>query len=130
MVIVDGDKMTEIFKDLFVLELANNHWGSLERGKSIVRQFAKVVKENNVKAAIKLQFRDVDNIIHTSYKKEGKKVNYKIVQPINILSENTVPNDWNEIVKFIEENENLINEINDLNNQISVLNNVVSYYGF
>ena len=72
MVIVDGDKMTEIFKDLFVLELANNHWGSLERGKSIVRQFAKVVKENNVKAAIKLQFRDVDNFIHASYKKEGK----------------------------------------------------------
>ena len=33
-----------------------------------------------------------------------KKVNYKIAQPINILSENTVPNDWNEIVKCIEEN--------------------------
>ena len=33
-----------------------------------------------------------------------KKINYKIVQPINILSENTVPNDWNEIVKCIEEN--------------------------
>ena len=63
--------MGNIFKNLFVLELANNHWGSLERGKKIVRQFAKVVKENNVKAAIKLQFRDVDNFIHPSFLKEG-----------------------------------------------------------
>ena len=35
------------FKNLFVLELANNHWGDLKRGKKIVREFAKVVKENN-----------------------------------------------------------------------------------
>ena len=35
----------KIFEDLFVLELANNHWGNLDRGKEIVRQFAKVVKE-------------------------------------------------------------------------------------
>ena len=63
--------MGNIFKNLFVLELATNHWGSLERGKKIVRQFAKVVKENNVKAAIKLQFRDVDNFIHPSFLKEG-----------------------------------------------------------
>ena len=37
--------MENIFKDLFVLELANNHWGSLERGKEIVKQFSKVVKK-------------------------------------------------------------------------------------
>ena len=61
----------EIFKDLFVLELANNHWGSLERGKQIVKEFAKVVKKHKVKAAIKLQFRDVDNFIHKEFKKEG-----------------------------------------------------------
>ena len=36
----------KIFKNLFVLELANNHWGDLERGKEIIRQFAKVVKDN------------------------------------------------------------------------------------
>ena len=37
-------------------------------------------------------------------KKINKKINYKIVQPINILSENAIPNDWNKIVKCIEEN--------------------------
>jgi len=61
----------EIFDNLFVLELANNHWGSLERGKQIVREFARVVKENKVRAAIKLQFRDVDNFIHPDHKSDG-----------------------------------------------------------
>jgi N-acetylneuraminate synthase len=61
----------KIFENLFILELANNHWGSLERGKKIVREFAKVVKENKVKASIKLQFRDVDNFIHKDFKEEG-----------------------------------------------------------
>lgn len=60
--------MNEIFNNLFILELANNHWGSLNRGKKIVKEFAKVVKQNNVRAAIKLQFRDVDNFIHKNYK--------------------------------------------------------------
>jgi N-acetylneuraminate synthase len=64
----------EIFKNLFVLELANNHWGSLSRGKQIIKEFAKVVKENKIKAAIKLQFRDVDNFIHKDFKQEGKNV--------------------------------------------------------
>jgi len=64
----------DIFENLFVLELANNHWGSLKRAKQIVREFAKVVKQNKVKAAIKLQFRDVDNFIHKDFKQEGTGV--------------------------------------------------------
>ncbi len=57
-----------IFEDLFVLELANNHWGHVERGMKIVTSFAQVVRFNNVKAAIKLQLRDVDNFIHRDFK--------------------------------------------------------------
>ena len=56
----------DIFDELFVLELANNHWGKLDRGLQIVSDFAKVVRYNNVRAAIKLQFRDVDRFIHPS----------------------------------------------------------------
>lgn len=63
--------MSNIFDGLFILELANNHWGSLTRGKEIVRQFSKIVRTNNVKAAIKLQFRDVDSFIHSSFKQDG-----------------------------------------------------------
>ena len=58
----------DIFKGLFVLEAANNHWGDLERGKKIIQDFATVVRYNGVKAAIKFQFRDVDNFIHPDFK--------------------------------------------------------------
>ncbi|MBC7492880.1 MAG: N-acetylneuraminic acid synthase, partial [Novosphingobium sp.] len=57
-----------IFENLFVLELANNHWGKIERGIKIIRDFARVVKFNNVNAAIKLQFRDVDNFVHPDFR--------------------------------------------------------------
>ncbi len=57
-----------IFEDLFVLELANNHWGKIERGKKIITDFSRIIRFNNIKAAIKLQFRDVDNFIHKDFK--------------------------------------------------------------
>ncbi len=58
----------KIFEDLFVLELANNHWGKRERGIKIIEDFAKIIRFNNVRAAIKLQFRDVDTFIHKDFK--------------------------------------------------------------
>jgi sialic acid synthase SpsE len=57
----------DIFEDLFVLEMANNHWGRLERGKRIVDDFAHVVRYNGIRASIKLQFRDVDTFIHKDH---------------------------------------------------------------
>ena len=57
----------DIFEDLFVLELANNHWGNLDRGLKIISDFGKIVRFNNVRASIKLQFRDVDNFIHKDF---------------------------------------------------------------
>jgi sialic acid synthase SpsE len=57
----------EIFENLFVLEAANNHWGSLDRGIKIVRDYGTVVRANGVRAAIKFQFRDVDEFIHKDF---------------------------------------------------------------
>jgi sialic acid synthase SpsE len=57
-----------IFHELFILELANNHLGDVERGLKIVQQHAEVVRFNNVRATIKLQFRDVDNFIHKEFR--------------------------------------------------------------
>ncbi|MCY7281437.1 MAG: N-acetylneuraminate synthase family protein [Sphingomonas bacterium] len=57
-----------IFDDLFVLELANNHWGQIDRGLKIVSDFARVVRFNDVHAAIKLQFRDVDSFVHRDFR--------------------------------------------------------------
>ena len=54
--------------------------------------------------------RNIVDISKNSYlklfllKNINKKINYKILQPINILSENAIPSDWNSIVKCIEEN--------------------------
>jgi N-acetylneuraminate synthase len=56
------------FENLFVLELANNHWGDLARGLQIVRDFAMVARMNSVRTAIKLQFRDVDSFVHPAFK--------------------------------------------------------------
>lgn len=59
---------SDIFEELFVLDLANNHWGNVERGLKIIIDYSRIVRFNNVRAAIKLQFRDVDSFIHKSFK--------------------------------------------------------------
>lgn len=57
-----------IFEDLFVLEVANNHWGKLDRGLKIITEYARLVRFNNVRGAIKLQFRDVGTFIHKDFR--------------------------------------------------------------
>ena len=65
----------KIFEDLFILEMANNHWGKLERGLKIIQEFSTIVRFNNVRAAIKLQFRDVDSFIHKDFR-DNKDIRY------------------------------------------------------
>jgi N-acetylneuraminate synthase len=60
--------VNDIFLNLFVLEAANNHWGDVTRGKKIIQEYGYIVRQNNVRAAIKFQFRDVDNFIHSDFK--------------------------------------------------------------
>ena len=61
-------KGQDIFDELFVLEMANNHWGDVDRGLKIISDFSKIVRFNNVKATIKLQMRDVDSFIHKDFR--------------------------------------------------------------
>ena len=58
----------DIFENLFVLEMTNNHQGSLERGIAIVREHSRIARFNNVRTAIKLQFRDVDTFVHKDFR--------------------------------------------------------------
>lgn len=58
----------DIFEHLFVLEMTNNHLGSLERGLKIIHEHAPVVRFNNVRAAIKLQFREVESFVHKDFR--------------------------------------------------------------
>src|SRR4051812_29085958 len=58
----------DIFEELFILEIANNHLGDVERGLKIISTYGQVVRFNNVRAAIKLQLRDVDSFIHKDFR--------------------------------------------------------------
>lgn len=51
-----------------MLEMTNNHQGSLQRGLEIVREHSRVVRFNNVRAAIKLQFRDIESFVHKDFR--------------------------------------------------------------
>ena len=57
-----------IFENLFVLEAANNHLGDMERGLRIIRDHGQVARYNNVKAAIKLQFRNPKEFVHPEFR--------------------------------------------------------------
>jgi sialic acid synthase SpsE len=61
-------RVHDLFTNLFVLEMANNHWGRVDRGLRIVRDHGTVARYNNVRAAIKLQFRDVDTFVHQNFR--------------------------------------------------------------
>jgi len=56
------------FDGLFILEMANNHQGSMEHGKNIIAAYAPVVAAAGVRAAMKFQFRDLDTFIHPDFR--------------------------------------------------------------
>jgi sialic acid synthase SpsE/quercetin dioxygenase-like cupin family protein len=55
-------------KPLFVLELANNHMGSLEHGLRVVRAFRDVTRDFPYNFAFKVQYRQLDTFIHPAYR--------------------------------------------------------------
>ena len=59
------------FDDLFVFDLANNHQGSVEHGRCIIREISEVVRVNNVRGALKFQFRDIDTFIHPDHRRDS-----------------------------------------------------------
>jgi sialic acid synthase SpsE/mannose-6-phosphate isomerase-like protein (cupin superfamily) len=58
----------ELFRDLYILELANNHQGQVEHGLKIIQRMAKIARQYGIRAAAKLQYRDLDTFIHPDYK--------------------------------------------------------------
>ncbi len=56
------------FTELFVLDLANNHQGSLDHGLKVIRDAGAVVRANGVRAGLKLQFRDLETFIHPAHR--------------------------------------------------------------
>ncbi len=56
---------------LVVLDLANNHQGSIEHGTNIIKAMGQVVKKHGVRAAIKFQFRQLDTFVHPAHQKDS-----------------------------------------------------------
>lgn len=54
--------------NLFIFEMANNHQGSVEHGIKIIDEMAKVARQNQIKAAVKLQYRNLDNFVHVDFR--------------------------------------------------------------
>ena len=56
--------MQKEIKNLFIMELANNHMGSVEHGENIIEAFSKLkTKFPHFEFAFKLQYRDLDTFI-------------------------------------------------------------------
>ena len=58
------------FEDLFVLDLANNHQGSVEHGRAIIDRCAAAAREHGIRAAIKFQFRDLPDFVHVDEQRD------------------------------------------------------------
>ncbi|MDO4965146.1 MAG: N-acetylneuraminate synthase family protein [Lachnospiraceae bacterium] len=59
---------SKIFDDLIIFEMANSHQGSVEHGINIIKAMGKIARKYNVKAAVKLQYRELDSFIHPDFK--------------------------------------------------------------
>lgn len=55
------------YNDLFVLDLANNHQGSVIHGLKIIKECAKVAKKYKLRVAMKFQFRQYETFIHPDH---------------------------------------------------------------
>lgn len=55
------------FEQLYVFDLANNHQGQVDHARRIIRELGRVAASNQVRAALKFQFRHLDTFIHPSH---------------------------------------------------------------
>ena len=84
-----------VFDDLFVLDLANNHFGDIKHAKKVIDEFSKVRSNFNIKACLKFQFRNLNTFVHKSEINNKKN---KYVQ--RFLSTRLEFNDFNKLKNF------------------------------
>ncbi len=90
----------DIFENLFILDMANNHQGSVEHGINIIKEAAKVIKKHNLKVAIKLQYRHYDTFIHPDFKDTTDEKYAKSIK--RFLSTSLSPEEFKKIVNEIK----------------------------
>ena len=57
----------------FILEMANNHQGSVKHAKAIIDDFTEVKDKYDLNVGLKVQFRNLDTFIHPEFKDSGLK---------------------------------------------------------
>ena len=55
------------FKNLFILDMANNHQGDVNHGIKIIKEYHKVLSKKKVKIGFKFQFRNLKTFIHSDF---------------------------------------------------------------
>lgn len=88
-------------KPLFIFEMANNHQGSVEHGKRIIRELRNVCDEfKQFDFAFKFQYRDLDTFIHPEYKNRTDIKNVKRFQETRLSMEQ-----FDELLKEVRDND-------------------------
>ena len=59
---------SDIFKNLMVFEMANNHQGCVEHGKNIISEISKITNAHEINGCIKFQYRDLPEFIHADFR--------------------------------------------------------------
>ena len=87
-------------KPLFIFEMANNHQGSVEHGKRIIREMAEAVKDyrESFDFAFKFQYRDLDTFIRPDYRDRDDVKNVKRFKDTRLTQEQLL-----ELKKAVED---------------------------
>ena len=57
----------DIFRKLFIFEMANNHSGDVDQGLHIIKEMGAVSRKYDFNFGFKFQYRDLDTFIHPDY---------------------------------------------------------------
>lgn len=85
---------------LFIFEMANNHQGSVEHGKRIIREIRNVCDDfPEFEFAFKFQYRDLDTFIHPDYKNRDDIKNVKRFRETKLNREQ-----FGELLEYVRQN--------------------------
>lgn len=90
--------MSELFKDLFIFEMANNHQGNLEHGLKIINAMGKIARTHGIRSGFKFQYRDLETLVHPDF------TNREDVKHIpRFLSTRLTSNDFSTLVGAVRD---------------------------
>tara|TARA_Y200000002_G_scaffold210061_1_gene173271 strand:+ start:292 stop:1845 length:1554 start_codon:yes stop_codon:yes gene_type:complete len=138
--------ISNLFEDLIILDIANNHMGDFNHFNNIIDKFSKKLKkfnDNGLKIAFKFQYRDLDTFIHrdfhdTNNNKYVKRFSetklsyeqYKEIQnkiKYNGFKTICTPFDENSVTKIIDHNFDYIKIASASVNDWPLLEKISSY---